>query len=313
MIDSQPGASVTALVLLLIAAPIIPGVASRTKAILTGRQGSPVWQLYADLWKLAQRGTVLSTTTTWIFQLAPAVLLATTIIAAALLPLDGRVSIVRFAGDAVAFAGLLGLGRFALSLAALDTGSSFEAMGASREVTFASLAEPGLFVAFATLGVIAHDFSLSAMLGRATGHVGASGATGPSLVMVGLSVFALSLAECSRVPVDDPSTHLELTMIHEVMVLDHSGADLAMILYAGALKLGLFSAILMNVLVAASGRARWGFGGAAVAALVAGFVGMGVAIGVVESIMARLRQPKVTLYLAGGSALALFGLILVLR
>jgi formate hydrogenlyase subunit 4 len=311
MTDLRSG--VAALLLLLVAAPIIPGVASRTKAILTGRRGSPVWQLYADLWKLARRGIVRSTTTTWIFQLAPIVLLATTIVAAALLPLDGRVSAVRFAGDAVAFAGLLGLGRFALALAALDTGSSFEGMGASREVTFASVSEPGLFVAFATLGVIAHDFSLSAMLGDAGGHGGASAAAGPSLVMVALSLFALALAECSRVPVDDPSTHLELTMIHEVMVLDHSGPDLAMILYAGALKLGVFAAILLNVLVAASAQGKWTSGSAALVALLGSLVGMGVAIGIVESIMARLRQPKVPLYLAGGSALALFGLILVLR
>jgi formate hydrogenlyase subunit 4 len=229
------------------------------------------------------------------------------------LPLDGRVSTVRFAGDAVAFAGLLGLGRFVLALAALDTGSSFEGMGASREVTFASLSEPGLFVAFATLGVIAHDFSLSAMLGDAGGHGAASAAAGPSLVMVALSLFALALAECSRVPVDDPSTHLELTMIHEVMVLDHSGPDLAIILYAGALKLGVFAAILLNVLVAASAQGKWPSDSAALVGLLGSLIGMGVAIGVVESIMARLRQPKVPLYLAGGSALALFGLILVLR
>jgi formate hydrogenlyase subunit 4 len=311
MTDSRSG--IAALLLLLVAAPIIPGVASRTKAILTGRRGSPVWQLYADLWKLARRGIVRSTTTTWIFQLAPLVLLATTIVAAALLPLDGRVSTVRFAGDAVAFAGLLGLGRFVLALAALDTGSSFEGMGASREVTFASLSEPGLFVAFATLGVIAHDFSLSAMLGDAGGNGAASAAAGPSLVMVALSLFALALAECSRVPVDDPSTHLELTMIHEVMVLDHSGPDLAMILYAGALKLGVFAAILLNVLVAASAQGKWPSDSAALVALLGSLIGMGVAIGVVESTMARLRQPKVPLYLAGGSALALFGLILVLR
>jgi formate hydrogenlyase subunit 4 len=311
MTDSRSG--IAALLLLLLAAPIIPGVASRTKAVLTGRRGSPVWQLYADLWKLARRGIVRSTTTTWIFQLAPIVLLATTIVAAALLPLDGRVSMVRFAGDAVAFAGLLGLGRFLLALAALDTGSSFEGMGASREVTFASLSEPGLFVAFATLGVIAHDFSLSTMLGDGGGHGAASAAAGPSLVMVALSLFALALAECSRVPVDDPSTHLELTMIHEVMVLDHSGPDLAMILYAGALKLGVFAAILLNVLVAASAQGKWSSSSAALVALLGSLIGMGVAIGVVESIIARLRQPKVPLYLAGGSALALFGLILVLR
>jgi len=313
MTGSASATSIAAMLLLLIAAPIIPGVASRTKAILTGRRGSPVWQLYADLWKLARRGIVRSTTTTWIFQLAPIVLLTTTIVAAALLPLDGRASTLRFAGDAVAFAGLLGLGRFALALAALDTGSSFEGMGASREVTFASLTEPGLFIAFATLGVIAHDFSLSAMLADTVGRGAASAAAVPSLVMVALSVFALALAECSRVPVDDPSTHLELTMIHEVMVLDHSGPDLAMILYAGALKLGVFAAILLNVLVAASAERGWNSGAGAVVALLGGLVGMGVAVGVVESIMARLRQPKVPLYLAGGSALALFGLILVLR
>jgi formate hydrogenlyase subunit 4 len=311
MTDSRSG--IAALLLLFVAAPIIPGVASRTKAILTGRRGAPVWQLYADLWKLARRGIVRSTTTTWIFQLAPVVLAATTIVAAALLPLDGRVSVVRFAGDAVAFAGLLGLGRFVLALAALDTGSAFEGMGASREVTFASLSEPGLFVAFATLGVIAHDFSLSTMLGDGGGHGGANAAAGPSLVMVALSLFALALAECSRVPVDDPSTHLELTMIHEVMVLDHSGPDLAMILYAGAVKLGVFAAILLNVLVAASAQGKWPSDSAALVALLGSLIGMGVAIGVVESSMARLRQPKVPLYLAGGSALALFGLILVLR
>ena len=313
MTGSASATSIAAMLLLLIAAPIIPGVASRTKAILTGRRGSPVWQLYADLWKLARRGIVRSTTTTWIFQFAPIVLLTTTIVAAALLPLDGRASTLRFAGDAVAFAGLLGLGRFALALAALDTGSSFEGMGASREVTFASLTEPGLFIAFATLGVIAHDFSLSAMLADTVGRGAASAAAVPSLVMVALSVFALALAECSRVPVDDPSTHLELTMIHEVMVLDHSGPDLAMILYAGALKLGVFAAILLNVLVATSAERGWNSGAGAVVALLGGLVGMGVAVGVVESIMARLRQPKVPLYLAGGSALALFGLILVLR
>jgi formate hydrogenlyase subunit 4 len=313
MTVSDSVASYAALLLLIVAAPIIPGVASRTKSILTGRRGAPVWQLYADLWKLARRGIVLSTTTTWIFQAAPIIVLATTIVAASLLPLDGRVSTVRFAGDAVAFAGLLGLGRFTLALASLDTGSSFEGMGASRDVTFASLAEPGLFIAFATLGVIAHDLSLSAMLGNTAARSAAIPAAGPSLVMVALSLFALALAECSRVPVDDPSTHLELTMVHEVMVLDHSGPDLAMILYAGALKLALFAAILLNVLLAAAIPGGWRSSAGAFAALAVSFVGMGVAVGVVESTMARLRQPKVPLYLAGGSALALFGLILVLR
>ena len=127
--------------------------------------------------------------------------------------------------------------------------------------------------------------------------------------MVGLSLFALTLAECSRIPVDDPTTHLELTMVHEVMVLDHSGPDLAMILYASALKLALFSVIIVSVFVPGARTSAW----SGLGVLLASFVLVPVAIGVVESLMARLRLPKVPLYIAGGSALAVFGLILVLR
>jgi formate hydrogenlyase subunit 4 len=297
-----------ALLALIVAAPIIPGVVTRTKAILTGRRGSPVVQLYSDLFKLARRGVVYSTTTTVVFRLAPVVLVATTVASAALLPLDGHASMLRFSGDAVAFAYLLALGRFALVLAALDTGSSFEGMGASREVTFASFVEPGLFVVLAALGVMANDFSLTAMLGDPAGRMDGGPLT-PSSVMLAVSLFALALAECSRVPVDDPATHLELTMVHEVMVLDHSGPDLAMILYANALKLALFSAIIAYVLIPGSRLAGW----LGLFTLLGSFVVVGVAIGIVESVMARLRLPKVPLYIAAGSALALFGLILLLR
>jgi formate hydrogenlyase subunit 4 len=300
-----PPTAVVALLLLVIGAPIVAGIVSRTKAIVAGRRGPPVWQLYADLWKLTRRGVVYSTTTTWIFRLAPVMLVTTTLVAAALLPLDGRASMLRFAGDAVAFAYLLALGRFTLVLAALDTGSSFEGMGASREVAFASFVEPGLFIALAALGVMAHDFSLSAMLGAAARPVDATTVS----VMVAASLFALALAECSRVPVDDPATHLELTMVHEVMVLDHSGPDLAMILYANALKLAVFSGIIVNVLIPPPRAGGW----LGVAALLGGFAAVGIAIGIVESVMARLRLPKVPLYIAAASALALFGLILLLR
>jgi formate hydrogenlyase subunit 4 len=298
-----PGA--IALLLLLVAAPIVPGVAARTRAFLTGRRGSPVWQLYADLWKLMQRGVVYSTATTSVFRLAPVVLLATTVAAAALLPLDGRRSVLAFAGDAAAFAGLLGLGRFLLVLGALDTGSSFEGMGASREVTFASLVEPGLFIALAALGVATHDSSLSGMLGAAAER---REVTVP-LVMVAASLFVLTLAECGRVPVDDPATHLELTMVHEVMVLDYSGPDLAMILYAGALKLAVFAAVILHVLLPGSLVGD----GTDLAALLASLLVLGGGIGIVEGVMARLRMPKVPLYIAAGSAMGLFGLILLLR
>jgi formate hydrogenlyase subunit 4 len=293
-----------AIALLLAGAPLVPGCAARTKAIVTGRRGAPVGQLYADLWKLARRGIVYSTTGTWLSRLTPRVVVATTVIAALLLPLDGRAALLAFSGDAVAFVYLLALGRFALVLAALDTGSSFEGMGASREVTFASMVEPGLFIGLTALAVMSGAFSLTPMLGVAA----AAAAVPSALVMIAVSVFALMLAECARVPVDDPTTHLELTMIHEVMVLDASGPDLAMLLYANALKLGLFTAIIVRLLVPAPLDA-W----ATVATLLGGFVAVGVGIGIVESIVARLRMPKVPLYIAGASAPALFGLILVLR
>jgi formate hydrogenlyase subunit 4 len=297
--------AVIALLVVVIAAPIVAGVVSRTKAIMAGRRGAPLWQLYADLWKLMRRGLVYSTTTTWMFRLAPVMLVATTIVAASLLPLDGRGSLLRFAGDAVAFAYLLALGRFVLVLAALDTGSSFEGMGASREVTFASFVEPGLFIAVAALAVMAHDLSLSAMLGAAPRPTDATTVS----VMVAASVFMLALAECSRVPVDDPATHLELTMVHEVMVLDHSGPDLAMILYANALKLALFAGIIVNVVLPQPRAGGW----LGIAVLLGSVVAVGIAVGIVESVMARLRLPKVPLYIAASSALALFGLVLLLR
>jgi len=295
-----------ALGVLLFAAPLVPGVAARTKAIFAGRRGAPVWQLYADLWKLAQRGIVYSTAITWVFRLAPVALVATTITAAALLPLDGHGGLIAFSGDAVAFVCLLALGRFALVLAALDTGSSFEGMGASRDATFATLIEPGLFIALAALAIAADSYSLTSMLGARSA---AGTADAPALVLIAASIFALMLAECARVPVDDPATHLELTMVHEVMILDHSGPDLAMVLYAQALKLATFAAIILGVLLPPRSSGGW----VAPFALLASLVFIGVAVGIVESVMARLRLPRVPLFIAAGGSVALFGLILVLR
>ena len=291
---------------LLLVAPLLPGVAAKTKALLTGRRGAPVLQLYRDLHKLWGKGTVYSTTTTWMFRLAPLVVVATAVLGACVLPLDGRQALVSFTGDLVAFAYLLGLGRFMLVLAGLDTGSSFEGMGASREVTFSSFAEPALFLCFAGLALATRDLSLTGMLGRPLAAAWPAGA--PSLVMIGVSLFLVLLAEASRVPVDDPATHLELTMIHEVMVLDHSGPDLALILYGSALKLALFGALLVGVFVP---RATLP-GPAAIGLLALGLVVVALLVGVVESVMARLRLSRVPQFLIAGSVLASLGVILLL-
>ena len=296
-----------ALALVLVMAPLLPGVALRTRAVLTGRRGAPAWQLYADLWKLARRGAVYSITTTWIFRFAPVAVLATTVAAALLVPLDGRNAVLRFGGDAVAFASVLALGRFALVLGALDTGSSFEGMGASRDVTFASIVEFGLLLTFSALAVATGELSLTGMFG---GPLAArAGALTAPLTLLALGLFALMLAECARMPVDDPTTHLELTMVHEVMVLDHGGPDLALILYANALKLALFSTLAFGLVLP---RARWSAPASAVG-LAAGLLASAVAVGVVESVTARLRMAKVPLYVFGSAALGGVALILLLR
>ena len=295
-----------ALATLLLVAPLLPGVAAKTKALLTGRRGTPVLQLYWDLYKLLGKGAVYSATTTWLFRLAPVVVVTTALLAACVMPLDGHHALVSFTGDLVAFASLLGLGRFMLVLAGLDTGSSFEGLGASREVTFSSFAEPALFLCFAGLALATRDLSLTGMLGSPLAAAWPSAA--PSLVMIGVSLFLVLLAETSRVPVDDPATHLELTMIHEVIVLDHSGPDFALILYGSALKLALFGALLIGVLVP---RAMLP-GPAAIGLLVLGLVVVALLVGVVESVMARLRLSRVPQFLIAGSVLASLGVILLL-
>ncbi|HWO88067.1 MAG TPA: NADH-quinone oxidoreductase subunit H [Gemmatimonadales bacterium] len=292
---------------LLLAAPLVPGIAVKTRALLTGRRGPPLWQPYLDLRKLLGRGAVYSRTTSWIFRLTPVALVAATLLATMLLPLDGRRSLVEFSGDMIAFAGMLGLGRFLLVLGALDTGSSFEGMGASREVTFASLIEPALLVSLVALSVSANRLTLSGILGE--GLWSNWPEVAPTILLVAGSVFILMLAECARVPVDDPATHLELTMIHEVAALDHSGPDLALIGYASALKLATFSALLTSLLVPRAEITAW----LAAPILLAGLATTGVAVGIVESSTARLRLPKVPLYIASAGALGFLGLILLLR
>jgi formate hydrogenlyase subunit 4 len=300
-------ARIVTLLAVLLLAPALPGIATRTKALLTGRRGAPMLQLYADLARLLRKGVVYSRTVTAVFRAAPVVLTATVLVAVLLLPLDGRAPIFGFTGDLVAFAGLLGLGRFALVLGGLDTGSSFEGMGASREVTVAAFAEPALFLSFTVLVLATGSLSLGGMLGAPLAAAWPSVA--PSLVLAGASLFMLLLAENARVPIDDPTTHLELTMIHEVMILDHSGPDLALILFAGAVKFALFAALVVSVLVPLALFEPWVASGL----LLAGLAAVAVLVGIVEGAMARLRMDRIPQFLVAASALAGFGVILLLR
>ncbi len=291
---------------LLALPPLVVGVVNRTKAIVAGRRGPPLLQAYFDLAKLLRKGAVYSRTTSWVFRAGPVVGLAAVASAGLLLAMGGAPAPISFAGDFVLFAYLLGLARFVTALAALDTGSPFEGMGAAREVTFASLAEPALFLCLLVLARATGTLSLSGMLGPAL--PAAWGHAAPALVLASIGLFVVALAENSRIPVDDPNTHLELTMIHEVMVLDHGGPDLAFILYGAALKLFLFGAIFSRLVLGHAAGAL-----ASEALFFAGVLVFAVGVGLVESFMARLRMIRVPQLLVGASVLSAFALVLLLR
>src|SRR6266446_485500 len=268
------------LVLALGLPPLLLGVIGKTKARFAGRIGPPLLQPYYDLIKLFQKGSVFSTTTTWVFRAGPVVGVLSAQIAVLFIPLANSSAPVSFTGDLILVAYLLGLGRFFTASAALDTGSAFEGMGAAREVTFACLAEPAFFLGLLVLAKLSGSLQLASMLGSSVAAHWLTGAA--SLALVVLSWFIVLLVENSRIPFDDPNTHLELTMIHEVMVLDHSGPALGMILYGAALKLFVFAALIVRLVIPVATGQPW----LDWPVFVGGMLGVSVAIGMVESSMA---------------------------
>lgn len=291
----------------LLLAPLLLGLIHRTKAFFAGRRGPPLLQPYYDLRKLLGKGAVYSRTTSWVFRAGPVVTLSATVAAVLLVPFGPCDAPLHFAGDLVLFAYLLGLARFFTVAAALDTGSSFEGMGASREVFFSALAEPALLLGLVAVAKAAIGrsgwFELTGLHQHVSGVVWLD--SGLVLLFVAVALFLVLLAECSRIPVDDPNTHLELTMIHEVMVLDHSGPDFAYILYGAALKLWLLSALIVSVVVPRVSQ-PW----LDLAVSLASVCGLAILVGVVESSMARLRLTRVPQLLVGAAVLTVLALVL---
>jgi formate hydrogenlyase subunit 4 len=288
----------------LVLPPLLLGVINRTKAAFAGRVGPPYLQPYYDLIKLWRKGSIFSTSTSWVFKAGPVVGVATAALAAALVPVAGHAPL-SFEGDAILFAYLFALGRFFTIAAALDTGSAFEGMGAAREATFSSLAEPALFFGLLVLGRLARSLSLEAMLMAGNWPPRAAA----SLVLVIAALFIVLLAENSRIPFDDPNTHLELTMIHEVMVLDHGGPALGAALYGASLKLFVLAAVVVGIALPVPQGSPW----LAWVALLTGLLAVAVAIGVVESVMARLRLVHVPSLLIAACLLSAFGIVLLAR
>lgn len=295
------------LFLAMVMPPLLLGVIAKTKAAFAGRVGAPFLQPYYDIIRLLQKGTVFSTTTTWVFRAGPIVALATTAVAALLIPFGAHSSPISFSGDMILYAYLFALGRFFTMAAALDTGSSFEGMGAAREATYSCLAEPTLFFALITLSRLSGSYSLSGMLSNVTTGVWLY--AGASLLLLIGGMFIVLLVENCRIPFDDPNTHLELTMIHEVMVLDHSGPAFAIIQYAAALKLFVLGAFFVHLaLPFATGNSLLDWG-----VFMASMLLLAVTIGVVESVMARLRLVRVPQLLVAATILAAFSTLLVIR
>jgi formate hydrogenlyase subunit 4 len=290
----------------LLLAPLLLGMINRTKAFVAGRRGPPLIQPYRDVAKSLRRGAVYGEVTSWMFRLGPVMNLATLAAALLILPFGGVGAVVSFPGDPIVIAGLFALGRFVTVLAALDTGSSFEGMGASREVHFAALAEPALLVALATLVRVTGALSLTDIYGAITLATWARAL--PALALVAITLVVLELVENTRIPVDDPTTHLELTMIHEVMVLDHSGPDFGCIQYAALLKLWILGALFVGLVVPLRSGSLWLDGGAALL----GMAGLAVVIGMVESAMARYRLVRVPQFIVGAATLSVVAFIVLL-
>jgi formate hydrogenlyase subunit 4 len=291
--------------LLVLAMPIVlVGVVNRTKSWWVGRRGPGILQSAWDLRRLLGKRAVLSHTASVLFRSGPYVVVLASLLAACMLPMLGRFAPLQFDYDFVLVAYALGLARIVMMLCALDVGSAFEGMGAAREASFASFAEPGLFLLLGTACAATGQTSFAAVLG----DLQASPFFAYLVLPLLLGLFILLQTEAARVPVDDPLTHLELTMVHEVMLLDHSGPELAAMQYAAALKMTLYAGLMATLLNPFDPTLA---PLSATLASVALMLGVAVAVGCVESLTARLPMRWVGGYVLLASAMGLVGMALV--
>ncbi len=301
---------VVQLILLLALAPFIVGVIRKVKARLQCRRGASLLQPYADLAKLFRKQPVRSSTTSWIFTAAPYIVFASTVAAGLLMPVFLSHTPLNFAGNIIALVYLLALGTFFLILAGLDAGSAFGGMGSSREAIIATLAEPAMMLSIVAIALTAGSTNLSTIVHQSALLEGVALAP-PAHLMALAAMFIVTLAETGRVPVDNPATHLELTMIHEAMLLEYSGRYLALMEWAAGIKLLVFLTLIVNVF------APWGIATSVTPAVLAvgaalyvvKVAGLAVVIGVIESMFAKLRLFRVPELLGAAFILALLALV----
>ena len=292
------------LILILIAAVFFTGIILRTKSIAAGRKGPGIFQPIKDVFRLFRKGTVYSNTTSIVFRIAPTVYFASVLMAILVVPFGQSKGVLSFNGDFVFFAYVLAMGRFSSILAALDTGSSFEGMGAGREALFSLLLEPSFFIIIGSISLISGYTSFYEIFQVL--HIG-SYVTYAIAAMATFVLIMIAVVENSRMPVDDPTTHLELTMIHEVMILDNSGFDLGLIFTAGYLKFAMYGALIVNLFTGSVSNEL------AIPLFFATQFLMAVIIGITESFMARFRMshnPQFIFALTSVSLLIFFGALL---
>lgn len=293
-----------AIVVIVIACIFFPGVIIRTKALFSGRKGPGILQPWLDIARLLKKGNVFSTASSYVFQLGSSVYFATVIIAAFFIPFDQHPAVISFPGDFVMFAYLLGLGRFFLIISALDVSSGFEGMGANREAFYSLLAEPAFFILLGSLAMFTGYTSFNDIFINL--HYDNYFAVIIAIIS-GFVLANLTLVETSRLPVDDPLTHLELTMVHEVMVLDHSGVDLGLIKAANNLKFVLYSTLSANCFIPQT----WNLGLQILVYLVLQ-VFFAVGIGYVESFRARNKMAMNAQYILSISAISMILIFVII-
>ena len=302
------------LIFLLIIIFSIPftGIINRVKSILSGRKGPGILQPMMDIIRLFKKGSVYSNTGSLIFQIAPSIYLATVICSVLMIPFGTERAVISFNGDFVMFAYILALGKFFNIISALDTGNSFEGMGASREALISMLVEPSFFILIGSLSVLTGYTSFQQIFSQISVIIVIYPMiTYPLLLLSSFVLFMIGLIENCRMPVDDPKTHLELTMIHEVMILDNSGFDLGIILYTGCLKFSMYAALVANLFIST-------YFSIYINILI--FCGVqvlfAVLTGIVESFLAKYRMnhiPQIVFSLSSVALLIFIGAMLLLH
>jgi formate hydrogenlyase subunit 4 len=299
------------MLLVLLLSPLLTGFVRKVKARLLSRRGPPVLQPYRDLIRLMRKEVVLAESASWLFRVVPYIVFAGTWVAASLVPTFRSGLLFSWSADLIALIALLGSARFFLALAGLDVGTSFGGIGSSREVMIASLAEPAMLMIVFTLALVAGSTQLSAMAAyMISGEVGLRVSLGLAL----LALIMVALAENARIPIDNPATHLELTMVHEAMVLEYSGRHLALIDLSSQLKL-LFYISVIGCLFAPWGIAPPNGSAAEIAIGVASYVAKlavgGVLLAVFETSIAKMRVFRVPAFLGAALMLGLLGTLLL--